>query len=111
MQQSETSNRPSLSDSPQKKPGVIAQQVLEEMVLYDGNTEMGYSLNASARFIWDLCDGTRTLESICGEISKELGVPAEMLHDDVLTAVGELAALGLLKTNEAAGMESNNISA
>lgn len=89
----------SLSLSPHKKAGVMAQQVLDEMVLYDGNTEMGYSLNASARFIWDLCDGERTLSSICEEIAQDLEIEPAMLHDDVLTTVTELLKLGLLKTS------------
>ncbi len=105
-------NYPSLSVSPQKKAGVVAQQVLEEMVLYDGNTEMGYSLNASARTIWDLCDGTRTLASICDEISAELEIEATLLHTDVQAAVGELVSLGLLKIGEIAEpVESSNATA
>ena len=86
-----------LTFSPHKKAGVMAQQVLDEMVLYDGNTEMGYSLNASARSIWDLCDGSRSLATICDTIAGELEIEATMLHDDVRTTVSELLKLGLLK--------------
>ena len=111
MQQSESKKQPALSVSPRRKAGVIAQQVLEEMVLYDGNTEMGYSLNASARFIWDLCDGNRTLATICEEISKDLDIEPEMLHDDVQIAVGELASLGLLRIEEVADQLESNVSA
>ena len=100
MQQSETSIELSMSVSPQKKAGVIAQQVLEEMVLYDSNTEMGYSLNGSARKIWDLCDGKRSLTVICSEIAKELQIDAELLRDDVKTTIYELASLGLLLISE-----------
>ncbi len=96
MQQSDVSVDLSLSVSPQKKAGVVAQQVLEEMVLYDGNTEMGYSLNASARSIWDLCDGQRTITVICDEIAKALQVESGLLHDDVKMTIGELVSLGLL---------------
>lgn len=97
MQQSETSLDLTLSTSPRKKAGVMAQQVLDEMVLYDGNTEMGYSLNASARSIWDLCDGERSLEAICDEIAKDLDIQADLLHEDVKTTVKDLMELGLLK--------------
>ncbi len=86
-----------LTFSPHKKAGVMAQQVLDEMVLYDGNTEMGYSLNASARSIWDLCDGSRTLATICDAIAEELEIEPTMLHSDVRTTVSELLKLGLLK--------------
>ncbi|MEM8485947.1 MAG: PqqD family protein [Bacteroidota bacterium] len=98
MHHSEAPTDIPLSFSPHKKAGVMAQQVLDEMVLYDDNTEMGYSLNASARFIWDLCDGERTLGSICEEIARDLEVDAAMLHKDVQTTVSELLKLGLLKS-------------
>ena len=107
MQQSDLTFDLSLSVRPQKKPGVIAQQVLEEMVLYDGNTEMGYSLNASARSIWDLCDGLRSLSMICDDLAKELQVDAQLMHDDVKITVGELASLGLLSVSENEGNAGN----
>ncbi len=86
----------SLSMCPQKKAGVLAQSVLEEMVLYDDESEMGFSLNASARSIWDLCDGGRSLKAICEEIGNTLNIETSLLHEDVKKTVGELIALGLL---------------
>ena len=100
MQQSDLTLALSLSASPQKKAGVVAQQVLEEMVLYDGNTEMGYSLNASARTIWELCDGQRSLHAISEEIARDLQVAVELLYEDVKLTVAELASLGLLSVPE-----------
>ena len=100
MQESNASIDLSLNASPAKKAGVVAQHVLEEMVLYDQNSEMGYSLNASARLIWELCDGERTLFVICDEIAGKLEVEATLLHEDVKTAVSELIALGLLSIEE-----------
>lgn len=106
MRQSGASFDLSMKTSPTKKAGVMAQEVLEDMVLYDGNTEMGYSLNASARYIWELCDGNRTLDMICGVISKELDIEAELLQDDVKSAVSELVALGLLNLGTGADEQS-----
>ena len=74
----------------------MAQHVLEEMVLYDEQTEIGYSLNASARSIWDLCDGARSIQDICSALAGDLQVEPELLQDDVLEAVNNLAQLGLL---------------
>ncbi len=96
MQQPDASPKLTLSTTPRKKNGVVAQHVLEEMVLYDGETEMGYSLNPSARSIWELCDGQRTLEGICKAIGGELNVSADFLHEDVKIAVSQLVSLGLI---------------
>ena len=52
-------NTITLLSCPRQGDGVIAQKVLEEMVLYDSQNEVGYSLNESARLIWDLSDGSR----------------------------------------------------
>ena len=74
----------------------MAQGVVDEMVLYDEQTEVGYSLNASARSVWDLCDGKRSIDDICKYLAGELEIDSELLHDDVLDAINHLASLGLL---------------
>lgn len=85
-----------LISNPRQKENVMAQEVLEEMVLYDAETEIGYSLNGSARSIWDLCDGTRSVEGICRELAEPLDVSPDLLHEDVSRLVDELLKLGLL---------------
>lgn len=99
MQQPEASVAFTLTAVPSKKNGVVTQQVLEEMVLYDGETEMGYSLNPSARSIWELCDGQRTIGGICEALGGELELEAEFLHEDVKAAIAQLVSLGLLRVN------------
>ena len=86
----------SLTDLPQQKVGIIAQQVLEEMVLYDAEREEGYSLNESARLIWDLCDGKRSIVDICNELASPLSIDADLLHEDVLVAIQQLVAMNLI---------------
>jgi hypothetical protein len=78
----------------------MAQRVLEEMVLYDAETETGYSLNDSARAIWDLCDGRRSVQRICEELAESMDVAPDLLHEDVVTLVSDLQAKGLLIANE-----------
>lgn len=85
-----------LTSNPRQKENVMAQEVLEEMVIYDAETEIGYSLNGSARSIWDLCDGKRSVERICQELAEPLKVSPDLLHEDVSILVGELSKLGLL---------------
>lgn len=89
-----------LDARPQRKAGIIAQHVLDEMVLYDAEKEEGFSLNQSARSIWDLCDGVRTVQEICNELAAPLSIKAELLHEDVLVAIQQLASQDLLVLNE-----------
>ena len=93
-------NTITLLSCPKQSDGVIAQKVLEEMVLYDSQSEVGYSLNESARRIWDLADGTRSIQDICSELAENLEVNSELLHEDVLTAINQLSSMGLLSIEE-----------
>lgn len=86
---------------PVQRPDVLAQGVLEEMVLYDGNSEMGYSLNASAKAVWDACDGSKTVLQICEDLSDVFDIPADELLVDVRLALEQFLALGLIRDKQA----------
>ena len=87
---------------PKQREDIIAQHVLNEMVLYDSEKEEGYSLNESARSIWDLCNGQRTIKDICQELATPLSIDPNLLYDDVLTAIQQLAGQNLLILHEEA---------
>lgn len=59
--------------------------------------EIGVSLNRSARAIWELCDGRRTLAEISQELGRDLGCPGDELLDDVEAAVRQLSELSLVE--------------
>ncbi len=59
------------------------------------------SLNQSARWIWELCDGSRTAEDIVLTLGRRLGLAGGSLHGDVVSAVDQLAGLGLVEIHEA----------
>ncbi len=84
---------------PQARPGVEAHGVLEEMVLYDPERDMAFSLNLSARAVWELCDGERTVTAIVEELSAALDDPPPRLAADVEATVRRLAGLDLLALN------------
>ena len=69
---------------PRQKPGVVCKQMGEEMVLYDTDTESLHALNATAHFIWNLCDGEHSLESMVESVKINFG---ETEHHDVLGQV------------------------
>lgn len=87
-------------DTPDKlrqSPGLIISEVLDELVIYAPGSSQAISLNASARAIWELCDGTRTLDDLCVELSGAAGLASDQLHEDVSGAITRLHELGLIK--------------
>jgi hypothetical protein len=88
---------PIFKDSrPVRRLGVLFYRALEEMVIYDPTESCAASLSASARAIWELCDGTRTAEQICVELAQTYGTDGGELREDVTRALERLCELGLL---------------
>ena len=85
-------------DRPCQSPGLMTSEVLDEIVIYAPGSSQAISLNESARAIWELCDGTRTLDDLCVELSGAAGRSSDELHDDVSGAVVRLHELGLIQS-------------
>jgi hypothetical protein len=85
---------------PYRRGGIREYPLLDEMVLYFPEKEAAFSLNSSAKVIWELCDGRRTLADICRDLGGRLGCPADYLVADVEDAVGRLRTLGLLEVED-----------
>jgi hypothetical protein len=83
-------------DAPRPVEGVVSSEVLEELIVYSPGTSQVVSLNVSARAIWELCDGTRTVADICSELAGLTGVPARDLRPDVRGAIDKLHDLGMI---------------
>lgn len=58
---------------------------------------MTYSLNRSARVIWELCDGTFSVDDIGREIGQAVGVSPEAVLPDILEAIEKLCELDLVE--------------
>jgi len=67
-----------------------------EVLLFAQGRHVVHTLNASAWAVWDLCDGSRTVDQIGQELSEVVGRPAGDLAPDIRTTVQRLGALGLL---------------
>lgn len=82
---------------PRQLPDAKVYRLGEELLIYVPGLETAHALNRSAVAIWELCDGTRTIEDICGEIGDCLRRPGEELAADVRAGLARLEALGLLQ--------------
>ena len=84
----------------QRKPaptGSLQGRDLErEYIFYDGQGDQVRVLNRTARSIYLLCDGTRTIVQIAEVIAEEFDVDRETALRDAQGLIDELIELGLL---------------
>jgi hypothetical protein len=90
-----------LDDKPCRKP-VREQELWDEMLLYVADREVALALNSSARAVWELCDGTRTVAEMCHELGRRFDCAGADLLADVAAAVSRFRDLGLLVAGETA---------
>ncbi len=82
---------------PQKKNGIIAEVLGEEVVLCDPEADVVHVLNPTARVIWELCDGAHSPAQMMEALQAQFSVsPERNLAQDVEQTLSELAGKGLL---------------
>jgi Coenzyme PQQ synthesis protein D (PqqD) len=82
---------------PRKRDSVVLRQLATEAMLYDPEGDRVVRLNVTARRIWELCDGERSLSAITATLENEFQVEASSeISQDVARTVGQFAAAGLL---------------
>ncbi len=91
----------SLPDQPERREGIEAIPVHDDLVLYDWVARNGISLNETARKIWELADGSRTVTAMAEEIAGEIGISdeeaLEELEKDLITTLISFQRNNLLK--------------
>lgn len=85
---------------PERSPSTAWQSIDGETVLLRMQARELLGLNAVGRRIWELADGTRSVDQIAGVLTEEFDVPAERARADTLGFVEELLALGALRLRE-----------
>jgi pyrroloquinoline quinone biosynthesis protein D len=63
---------------------------------------MMHQLNLLGGMIWNLCDGTRTIDSVVFELQKEFDVTKETLQADVQEFIDDLVERGWLSYDQSA---------
>jgi hypothetical protein len=81
---------------PRRLAGVLHYRLIDEMVIYDPASSQAASLNETARMIWELSDGTRTMAQICNELAEQYGVPPDAIQQDINSGIQLLYDLQLL---------------
>ena len=85
------------TDAPRQNPVVVLHKLGTEAMLYDPQGDKVVRLNWTARRIWELCNGTRSLDEIAAILHDEAAVaPGVDLRADVAATVAQFTACGLL---------------
>jgi hypothetical protein len=82
---------------PYRVNGITDCSLSDEAVLHSPESERALSLNSSAKAIWGLCDGSRTIVEISQELGKRFGCPGTDLLSDVITAISEFKKYSFLE--------------
>ncbi len=87
---------PDQQTRPRQAAGVVAQQAAGKWVLLDVKSGQYFALDEVAGRIWQLCDGSRSVQQIAEVVREEYDTGGEAVGDDVAAFVSELVGESLL---------------
>ncbi len=79
-----------------RQDGVLAQEAKGQTVLLRMEDGGYYALDEVGAMIWELCDGTRSVDQIVAAIRREFDAPGSTVRADVLEFVDDLRRERLL---------------
>jgi hypothetical protein len=84
---------------PKRRTNVSSRTVEGETVVLDRSNEQIHQLNQTASYIWERCDGVRTLQAIAQQLAESFAIDGETAARDVTTVVAQFHTLHLLEAN------------
>ena len=91
------------SNNPQnplaRQNGLVVQEMPDEVLVYDMDTNKAHCLNQSAAFVWKSCDGNNSVMDIVRQF--ESNGRGKVTEDFVWLAIDQLNENGLLETSAA----------
>ena len=78
-----------------RKSGIFAENLPEEVVLYDKTRDKVHNLNKTAAAVWENSDGSKTVDELTRVVEAKSGVPTD--RNLVLQALEELEDAGLME--------------
>ena len=77
-----------------RRNGLVVQEVPDEVLVYDLDTNKAHCLNKAAAAVWKSCDGTNSVSDIARVVEVELGSTVD--DDFVWLAIDQLGENNLL---------------
>jgi len=81
---------------PVARDDVTVQVMGDEVMLYDNAGEKIHVLNHSAYAIWELCDGSHTVEDIGAELRDQYHDAGKDVVDDIRLIIDDFIKKGLV---------------
>lgn len=78
-----------------RKSGLVVQEVPDEVLVYDLDTNKAHCLNQTAALVWKSCDGSRSVSDIAKLVEKQAG--GKVNDDLVWLAIDQLNESNLLE--------------
>lgn len=83
-----------------RRDDIDVHEIDGEAVLYDLVFNTTCRLNASAYFVWRVCDGRKSVHDVARDMVRHFDVTRDVANCDVLQAVGSLWESGLVERVE-----------
>jgi ectoine hydroxylase-related dioxygenase (phytanoyl-CoA dioxygenase family) len=77
-------------------PGLVTMEVESEALACDPLGTLRVPLNSTATLVWASLDGKSTIGDIATDLARELGVSHDAVRADIVTAVGDFVARGIV---------------
>ena len=78
-----------------RQAGLVVQEMPDEVLVYDMDTNKAHCLNSSAALVWRSCDGTNSISDIMRQFEKSGG--GKVTEDFVWLAIDQLNEKGLIE--------------
>jgi hypothetical protein len=82
---------------PRRTAGFVEYELPEELLLHRPGGPVVLSLNLTARAVWELCDGRRSIETIALELAGRFEAPPGELLEAVQAVIRTLVAQGMIQ--------------
>lgn len=83
---------------PRKCSNIVTRDIEGETVVLNQSLGQVHQLNATASYVWHRCDGQTTIEQIIDLVSREYGVPAVEIGEDIANIIVEFAVKELVES-------------
>ena len=84
---------------PQRLERLSGRDVGDEYLFYDGDSDSVHVLNGTAREIYLLCDGTRSVDKLVAAMLERYEIDETTAREDVDSTLRRLIDLGMLSVS------------
>lgn len=81
---------------PRRIAGLVECELPDELLLHRPGGSQVLSLNATARAVWERCDGRRSVETIACDLARHFPEPPDEILAAVRHVIQQMADLGLI---------------